>query len=182
MVQKRTPKNTSFSVGDHFSRFIEAQVTAGRYSSASDVVRASLRLLEEQESKLAALRAALAEGEKSGVSGRDVQDIWATVKDRSQRTNRSLSLSCKADADIEAIAEASLRQWGLAVAERYSLGLHETFTMLAGFPDLGRDASNVRRGHRKIETASHSVFYRKVQQDVLIVRVLHQHMDSERHL
>jgi antitoxin ParD1/3/4 len=61
-------KNTSFSLGDHFSTFIEAQVAQGRYGNASDVVRAALRLLEEQEVKLAALRAALAEGESSGPS------------------------------------------------------------------------------------------------------------------
>jgi len=61
-------KNTSFSLGDHFSSFIEAQVAQGRYGSASDVVRAALRLLEEQEAKLAALRAALIEGEQSGAS------------------------------------------------------------------------------------------------------------------
>ena len=76
-------KNTSFSVGEHFSSFIEAQVSEGRYSSASDVVRAGLRLLEEQEAKLAALRAALIEGEESGVSSRSVHDIWAAVKERS---------------------------------------------------------------------------------------------------
>ena len=39
-------KNTSFSLGEHFSEFVEAQVGQGRYSSASDVVRAGLRLLE----------------------------------------------------------------------------------------------------------------------------------------
>ena len=61
-------KNTSFSLGEHFSSFVEAQVGQGRYSSASDVVRAGLRLLEEQEAKLAALRAALIEGEQSGAS------------------------------------------------------------------------------------------------------------------
>ncbi len=61
-------KNTSFSVGEHFSTFITTQVNQGRYSSASDVVRAALRLLEEQETKLAALRAALEEGELSGPS------------------------------------------------------------------------------------------------------------------
>jgi antitoxin ParD1/3/4 len=61
-------KNTSFSIGEHFGEFIEAQVREGRYSSASDVVRAALRLLEEQETKLAALRAALVEGEQSGPS------------------------------------------------------------------------------------------------------------------
>lgn len=62
------PKNTSVSLGDHFAEFIEAQVAAGRYGSASDVVRAGLRLLEDQETKLAALRAALIDGEESGPS------------------------------------------------------------------------------------------------------------------
>ena len=61
-------RNTSFSIGEHFSDFIDEQVKKGRYSSASDVVRAGLRLLEEQEAKLAALRAALIEGEESGPS------------------------------------------------------------------------------------------------------------------
>ncbi len=61
-------KNTSFSIGEHFNAFIATRVKEGRYSSASDVVRAALRLLEEQEAKLAALRAALDEGEQSGPS------------------------------------------------------------------------------------------------------------------
>ena len=61
-------KNTSFVIGDHFASFVEAQVAAGRYGSASDVVRAALRLLEEQETKLTALRAALIVGETSGAS------------------------------------------------------------------------------------------------------------------
>lgn len=54
------------SVGDHFSDFIETQVRSGRYGSASDVVRAGLRLLEEREARLRMLGEALAEGEASG--------------------------------------------------------------------------------------------------------------------
>jgi antitoxin ParD1/3/4 len=68
MMGTAMSKNTSFSIGEHFSEFVEEQVREGRYSSASDVVRAALRLLEEQETKLAALRAALVEGEQSGPS------------------------------------------------------------------------------------------------------------------
>jgi len=91
-------------------------------------------------------------------------------------------LSAKADADIEAIAETSLQGWGFARSEKYILGLHQTFRMLAEFPDLGRDASHIRAGYRKIETASHSVFYRKTDYGVLIMRILHQRMDFGRHL
>jgi antitoxin ParD1/3/4 len=61
-------KNTSVSLDNHFTAFIEAQIAEGRYSNASDVMRAGLRLLEEHEAKLAALRAALIEGEQSGQS------------------------------------------------------------------------------------------------------------------
>jgi antitoxin ParD1/3/4 len=75
-------KNTSFSVGPHFSGFIETKVKEGRYGNASEVVRAGLRLLEEQEARLSALQAALVDGEDSGVSDRNAADIWAAVKSR----------------------------------------------------------------------------------------------------
>ncbi|MGN7246932.1 type II toxin-antitoxin system ParD family antitoxin [Janibacter anophelis] len=58
--------NTSISLDDHFAAFLADQVDAGRYRSASEVVRAALRLLEEREVQLAALRAALVAGESSG--------------------------------------------------------------------------------------------------------------------
>ena len=60
------PRNTSVSLGDHFTDFIGERVASGRYSSASDVVRAGLRLLEEHETRVEALRDALVEGERSG--------------------------------------------------------------------------------------------------------------------
>lgn len=60
------PRNTSISLGDHFNDFVAERLKSGRYSSASDVVRAGLRLLEEHEAKVEAVRAALIEGEQSG--------------------------------------------------------------------------------------------------------------------
>lgn len=59
-------RNTSVSLGDHFTSFINAQVQTGRYGSASDVLRAGLRLLEEHEAKVKALQDALIAGEESG--------------------------------------------------------------------------------------------------------------------
>lgn len=59
-------RNTSFSLGSHFIGFIEAQVQGGRYSTASDVVRAGLRLLEEHEAQVKTLQEALIAGEQSG--------------------------------------------------------------------------------------------------------------------
>jgi antitoxin ParD1/3/4 len=59
-------RNTSISLGEHFAGFIDEQVETGRYNSASDVVRAGLRLLEEHEAKVKALQDALIAGETSG--------------------------------------------------------------------------------------------------------------------
>ncbi|MCV7051682.1 type II toxin-antitoxin system ParD family antitoxin [Mycobacterium heidelbergense] len=61
-------KNTSFSLDEHYSAFIDDAVAAGRYRSASDVVRSALRLLEDRETQLRVLRDALEAGERSGIS------------------------------------------------------------------------------------------------------------------
>ncbi|WP_006243694.1 type II toxin-antitoxin system ParD family antitoxin [Mycolicibacterium tusciae] len=80
-------KNTSFSLDEHYSAFIEQEVTSGRYRSASDVVRAALRLLEDRETRLRALRQALVDGERSGESTPfDVDEFVAR-----KRTERSPS-------------------------------------------------------------------------------------------
>ncbi len=62
-------KNTSFILGDHFDDFVSEQVALGRYANAADVIRSGLRLLEEHERRVEALRRALDEGEQSGVAG-----------------------------------------------------------------------------------------------------------------
>ena len=67
-------KNTSISLGDHFERFISNKIGSGRYHSASEVIRAGLRLLEQEERNIEALKSALELGEKSGIA----QDFSAT--------------------------------------------------------------------------------------------------------
>lgn len=60
-------KNTSVSLGDYFEEFVENRIAEGRYKNASEVLRAGLRLLEEEENKIAALKTAINEGINSGI-------------------------------------------------------------------------------------------------------------------
>jgi len=59
-------RNTSILLGEYFEQFISREVSSGRYSSASEVIRTALRLLEVEESKKKQLAKALVLGEKSG--------------------------------------------------------------------------------------------------------------------
>jgi antitoxin ParD1/3/4 len=59
-------KNTSVTLSDYFEQIIEKSIKSGRYSSASEVIREGLRLVDEREQKIAILRDAIEAGEKSG--------------------------------------------------------------------------------------------------------------------
>ena len=61
-------KNTSVSLGNHFDDFVQGSISKGRYKNASEVIRAGLRLLEEEERKVAALKSAIQEGIDSGIA------------------------------------------------------------------------------------------------------------------
>jgi antitoxin ParD1/3/4 len=79
---------TSISISDHFDSFIAAQIAEGRYDTVSEVIRASLRFLEERETeyktKLETLRTALIAGEASGGSNLSINDIIAAEKQKRQ--------------------------------------------------------------------------------------------------
>ena len=61
-------KNTSISLGNHFDSFVQNRISVGRYKNVSEVIRAGLRLLEEEESKIVALKQAIQEGIESGIA------------------------------------------------------------------------------------------------------------------
>ena len=72
-------KNTSVSLGEHFDQFIATQLAKGRYGSATEVVRAGLRLLETEEQKLEMLRKLLAEGRASGTADYSYESFMAEL-------------------------------------------------------------------------------------------------------
>ena len=72
-------KNTSVTLGEHFEAFIACQIKSGRFASASEAIRAGLRLLEEHEMKLSALRLALQEGEDSGFAAYSLPELLAEL-------------------------------------------------------------------------------------------------------
>lgn len=61
-------KNTSILLGKYFDEFVQSSVNKGRFKNVSEVIRAGLRLLEEEESKVIALKSAIQDGDNSGIS------------------------------------------------------------------------------------------------------------------
>lgn len=85
-------RNTSVSLGDHLDQFIAGQVDSVRYGSASEVVRAGLRLLETNESKLDVLRNALEAGEKSGRAKYSYESLVAGLDAEQKRVDSTRSV------------------------------------------------------------------------------------------
>ena len=81
---------TSYSIGKHFEGFIESLIESGRYSTASEVMREGLRLIEEREqrrnAKLEALRAEIQKGLDSGPAEEvDIGEMIEAVKVRGRQ-------------------------------------------------------------------------------------------------
>ena len=78
------PKNTSVTLGPHFESFISEQIAQGHFGSASEAIRAGLRLLEERETRLDVLRRALREGEDSGTAEYSLEELISEIDDESR--------------------------------------------------------------------------------------------------
>lgn len=76
-------KNTSILLGDYFDNFISEQLKTGKYTSASEVIRAALRIFEKEETKKAELTKELIKGEKSGfVEDFNRESFWGNLHDK----------------------------------------------------------------------------------------------------
>lgn len=81
-------RNTSVTLGEHFTSFVSNKIAQGRFESASEAVRAGLRLLEAEETRFEMLRAAIQEGIDSGISERTPEEVRSDVKQRLANSGR----------------------------------------------------------------------------------------------
>ncbi|MCF8308862.1 MAG: type II toxin-antitoxin system ParD family antitoxin [Bacteroidales bacterium] len=87
-------KNTSIFLGNYFDQFVQTQVSAGRYKNVSEVIRAGLRLLEKEESKVIVLKNAIQEGLNSPrVENFDFDENLKKLKAEKKKNYKQLGIS-----------------------------------------------------------------------------------------
>lgn len=81
-------RNTSVSLGDYFEDFVDSKISTGRFKNASEVIRAGLRLLEEEENQIQILKNAIKEGLESGIATNfDAKENLKNLKQRKRVQN-----------------------------------------------------------------------------------------------
>jgi toxin ParE1/3/4 len=95
---------------------------------------------------------------------------------------RHLEFTPKARRDIEGIWDYSIERFGFEKAEAYLRALQRAAETIAEDPRRGLACDNIRRGYRKLTVGSHVLFFQASESRTVIVRILHQRMDFERHL
>jgi toxin ParE1/3/4 len=93
-----------------------------------------------------------------------------------------LVVSPRAQADIDDIWEYTVERWGERQAETYIGIIKEGVDAIAANPAVGRPCDDVRPNYRRYPVGSHVLFFRVRADEVVVVRILHQRMDVDRHL
>lgn len=94
---------------------------------------------------------------------------------------RSYRLSVRADGDIAEIADYTIKKFGIDQARLYRDGLERSFQLLADDPTRGKSAADFGPNLRRMNYESHVIFFVPERAGILVVRVLHQQMDFQRH-
>jgi toxin ParE1/3/4 len=95
---------------------------------------------------------------------------------------RRIEFTPRARRDIEDIWDHSLERFGFEKADAYLRDIQLAAETVAGDPRRGRACDDIRAGYRKFLVGAHVLFFRASESRVVVVRILHQRMDFERHL
>ena len=175
----------TFRLTEEQDGFIDGMIESGDFSNQSEVIRAGIRLLQEQrvESKLVQLRQLVREGENSPIiDDWSAESFIGRMKKSTMPDAPVFYVHEKADSDLEKIFDYSVTQFGFARAAHYVYDIEQALNNLAANPSLGRrfDPDVSRYFQHPIE--SHNVFYITVESGVEILRILHQSMLPTRHI
>ncbi len=125
-------KNTSISLGNYFDNFVSSQVSGGRYKNVSEVVRAGLRLLEDEESKVIALKNAIQKGlESPRVENFDFDAHLTKLKSSKCKTLRQEAID-----DLNDIWNYTKTQWSENQAEKYYQTIKSSCKLIAENPNI----------------------------------------------
>lgn len=91
-------------------------------------------------------------------------------------------LTNKAEQDLESIFDYTVHQWGFLQADRYLSDIEERISALVQNPTLGRSLRNIPESLLKSSVGKHLIIYRVEDYGILVLRILHQMMDTERHI
>lgn len=98
------------------------------------------------------------------------------------RDNSRYQFTDKTVRDLESIIDYTAQEWGISQANTYLDGLESRAQLLAENPDLGAARETLFEGLLSFPYESHILYYKKHARGIVILRVLHQHMDPLKHL
>ncbi|MCI0466330.1 MAG: type II toxin-antitoxin system RelE/ParE family toxin [Beijerinckiaceae bacterium] len=91
-------------------------------------------------------------------------------------------LSPRAQSDLDEIWDYTAKNWGTEQAALYLRQLETAIKSVAKAPGLGRSCDDIRMGYRKYPAGSHVIFFRLTGAGIEVIRILHRHMDFDRHV
>jgi len=94
----------------------------------------------------------------------------------------SYALSKRAKQDFQAIIRYTAKTWGKAQARTYAEAIITTCEGLAEGKAVSRPMNDIRQGLRKAKSGSHFIYFEERDSEIFVIRILHQAMDTERHL
>lgn len=93
-----------------------------------------------------------------------------------------LNITPKAESDLIGVWAYTCEEWGVDQADKYLDQLEAGMKQLINHPSLGTNYAHVLPGYRRLQVEHHAVFYQVLENEVLIVRVLHEDMDAPERL
>ena len=105
-------RNTSISLGEHFETFVDSKVNDGRFKNASEVIRAGLRLLEEEEAKMAFAEEESCNGEEEGEE-EGAEDDFCNEDEEEHKTTTSTNQTTKSKATLPIPTRSGTRAPGV---------------------------------------------------------------------